>query len=493
MQLGSGYYWLSDITKDSTYYVNYWNDIIRKTKNTNNKLHPAFSYLKLGDFYFHKGNKDIALNKYLESRKQATKANIDSLRFISTYRIGIIKAHNKEHQKAIRHFKEFLSFYKKKGTIGNLNEYSSVLFNLSNSFESLKQYDSALYYNAKVYTIGKENKDSIITGYANFYKGSTLYKKKEYLSAINYFKKSIHFIKLDENYYILSVLYKYLGKSYHNLNDKKNALKYFNKVDSLFNKTKNYYSSQKPAYKYLINHYKEKGNDTKQLVYINKYIKVDSVLNTRSKNIAKNLTENYDIPNLLTEKKRIENRLKNKLSNFEKWIWSITLFSITILVFLIVQYRKRKQYKKRFQALLEKQPIRKSSTNSISVKKENLIPKETIETIKEQLLEFETKHQFISTQVSLSTLARLFNTNTKYLSQIINQEKGQSFNNYINQLRINYTIEKLKTDRQFRKYSVKAIAHEVGFNTTESFSKAFFKFTGIKPSYFIKELNKKVK
>ncbi|NVK53168.1 MAG: AraC family transcriptional regulator, partial [Flavobacteriaceae bacterium] len=46
-------------------------------------------------------------------------------------------------------------------------------------------------------------------------------------------------------------------------------------------------------------------------------------------------------------------------------------------------------------------------------------------------------------------------------------------------------------DRQFRKYSVKAIAHEVGFNTAESFSKAFFKFAGIKPSYFIKELNKK--
>ncbi len=33
-----------------------------------------------------------------------------------------------------------------------------------------------------------------------------------------------------------------------------------------------------------------------------------------------------------------------------------------------------------------------------------------------------------------------------------------------------------------------AIAEEAGFNTAESFSKAFFKKTGIKPSYFIKEL-----
>ena len=38
---------------------------------------------------------------------------------------------------------------------------------------------------------------------------------------------------------------------------------------------------------------------------------------------------------------------------------------------------------------------------------------------------------------------------------------------------------------------VQAIAKESGFNNTESFSKAFYKKTGIKPSYFIRELNKK--
>jgi len=39
-------------------------------------------------------------------------------------------------------------------------------------------------------------------------------------------------------------------------------------------------------------------------------------------------------------------------------------------------------------------------------------------------------------------------------------------------------------------YTIKALASESGFNTTEAFSKSFYKKTGIYPSYFIKELKK---
>jgi len=56
-----------------------------------------------------------------------------------------------------------------------------------------------------------------------------------------------------------------------------------------------------------------------------------------------------------------------------------------------------------------------------------------------------------------------------------------------------YTIETLKTNPTFRKYSVKAIAEEVGFGNTDSFTNAFKKKTGITPFYFIKELERKEK
>ena len=122
------------------------------------------------------------------------------------------------------------------------------------------------------------------------------------------------------------------------------------------------------------------------------------------------------------------------------------------------------------------------------VKKEQTVSDAVLKSITEHLALFEKNKEFLSTEITLSYLAKTFETNSKYLSQVINQQKEQSFNNYINGLRIKYTVEKLKTDVVFRKYSIKAIANDVGFNTTESFSKAFYKNTGIRPSFFIKEL-----
>ena len=48
----------------------------------------------------------------------------------------------------------------------------------------------------------------------------------------------------------------------------------------------------------------------------------------------------------------------------------------------------------------------------------------------------------------------------------------------------------MQEDKLFRSYTIKAISDEVGFNTTQSFTKAFYKRTGIYPSFFIKSLNK---
>ena len=42
----------------------------------------------------------------------------------------------------------------------------------------------------------------------------------------------------------------------------------------------------------------------------------------------------------------------------------------------------------------------------------------------------------------------------------------------------------------YKKYTIKAISSEVGFNNVQSFAKAFHNSKGINPSYFIKELNK---
>ena len=488
LNIASSYYILNSITKDTIPFVNYWTKLINDPKV--NKTFKIIGNIELGDFYFQKGIKDKALENYLNAQKFAIKIKNDSLKSISNLRLGMIKSHNEDFNEAIKLFKSSLGYYNNVSR-KELYDYSSIIFNLSKIFNSLKLYDSTYYYNSKVHSLAIKYKDSILSGYTNFNKGNVYYLKGEYINAINFLKKSILFIKLDENYIILCNAYLYLAQSYDKINYKNRSLRYFHKIDSLFQKTGNYYRSQKPAYRYLISYYKNEDNDLKQLEYINKYIKVDSVLNARSKKISKSLTENYDIPNLLKERKTIENRLKERLSTTQKWVILISLFAIIISITLAYQSKRKKLYKQRFNNLVASSQNEKPTSVKIIPKKESSIPIDLVNKILKLLSKFQNNHEYILHDVTLFNLAKKFKTNTKYLSQIINQHKGKSFNNYINSLRINYTIEKLKTDTRFRKYSINAIANEVGFNTSESFSKAFYKNTGIKPSYFIKELERK--
>ncbi|MBS7233514.1 helix-turn-helix transcriptional regulator [Flavobacterium psychroterrae] len=107
----------------------------------------------------------------------------------------------------------------------------------------------------------------------------------------------------------------------------------------------------------------------------------------------------------------------------------------------------------------------------------------------EKLIKFEKECGYLELNLKLIDLADRFDTNSTYLSKTINQYKGKNFSQYLNDLRIQYAVTKLKKEKKLRKYTVKALAEEFGFNNSESFAKAFHSNTGLHPSYFIKKLN----
>ena len=69
------------------------------------------------------------------------------------------------------------------------------------------------------------------------------------------------------------------------------------------------------------------------------------------------------------------------------------------------------------------------------------IPKETEELLLAKLERFEAGKKYLTKDFSLAQLAALFETNTKYLSEIINKYKQKNFNSYVNELRIRYVVE----------------------------------------------------
>lgn len=105
-----------------------------------------------------------------------------------------------------------------------------------------------------------------------------------------------------------------------------------------------------------------------------------------------------------------------------------------------------------------------------------------------KLTTFENNKAFLEKTISIQKLAVSLNTNIKYLSKVINENKGKTFVNYINDLRVDYASIQLQTQPKLRKYTIQALAYEFGFNSAVSFSAAFNKTYKIKPTYFIKEL-----
>lgn len=487
----TGKYYLADIKNDENIFFVYCDSLIEVTKKKPTKNYPAIIYYEKGRFLKNKNKSSRSLENLLTVHKQKIKN--DSLQQISNIIIAGIKSKIGKKTEAISLYKKTYS-YAKKNDLLKYRNFHVTLLNLAISYQKLNQLDSALYYNKKAIKLYKRINDSLSLGYTFYINGDILYKKKEYYKSITAYLESIPFLISDENYIALIENYSKVGNLYNSLNISSKSLTYHLKADSLSHKTNINSPSLGNSYKYLIKYFKEKNNLGNQLLYINRLLKLNEYFSKEREKINKTFTEEYDIPNLLAEKKKIISRLENNAekSRRNKLIY-ITLISIA--TFLILYQRNRKKvYKKRFLALVNQNKFVNSETKDLkeTVIKFNTskLADEIVNDILNKLNTFEKNKDFLSSHINLKKLASKFNTNTSYLSKVINLHKENTYTNYINKLRIEYTISKLKSDSIWRKYTIKAIAEEVGFKNAESFSKAFYKFTEIKPSYFIKELEK---
>ena len=117
-----------------------------------------------------------------------------------------------------------------------------------------------------------------------------------------------------------------------------------------------------------------------------------------------------------------------------------------------------------------------------------LMPVETEKLLLDKLVEFEKSTAFLETGFSLALLASQLGTNTKYLSYLIRTHKGADFNNYINNLRVDYVVEVLKRDSNWRLHKISVIAAESGFSSSSLFAAVFKARTGHSPSVFIRAI-----
>lgn len=134
--------------------------------------------------------------------------------------------------------------------------------------------------------------------------------------------------------------------------------------------------------------------------------------------------------------------------------------------------------------------IQKSSEIVVKVKekKKPVISPEVEEVLLKKLAKFEKEHKYIHKDVSVASLSNLMHTNAKYLSLVIKKHRGKDFNSYINELRILYIVDKLKTEPAYSQYKISYLADECGFSSHSKFSSMFKTITNVTPSEFIERI-----
>ena len=93
---------------------------------------------------------------------------------------------------------------------------------------------------------------------------------------------------------------------------------------------------------------------------------------------------------------------------------------------------------------------------------------------------------FVNHKLNLQTLSHAIDEKKHHISQTISEQYSTSFNDLINERRIQYS-KKLLIHPNYAHYKILAIALESGFTNKTTFNRAFLKFNSFTPSEFIKQ------
>lgn len=418
------------------------------------------AYLNKGTIYMDEEYYRKALDNILIANKYSLELKDDYITNKTIYFIAQNKIYLGNYEDANEELKQCLQYFKKnlkdRSSLGKNSQmyylYSLMCYLDTNAKIGKQNENGALIQEAKEYL--KKNKLETYIPYFTSIEGTDAYYNKDYPLAIAKLKEAL--ASYTDQWSHITEIY-YIGVSNWKLGNHAVAVKYLEEIDKEYEKNKKLDPEFRATYELLIKYNDSIGDKDKQLLYINKLMLLDKSYIKNYTYLYSRINKEYDTQKLQEEKNRIEKSLQRST-----YITAFLLLLISVLAFYGYRsYKVQKTYKARFNAifsgkfdqetLLQKEIVDQLDLKDGEKNKDaefyNKIPgiKPTfVETILRKLDEFENEQRFTDPQLSIKSLSEDLNTNYVYLSKIINEYRGNNFNIYINDLRLEYAIELLK-------------------------------------------------
>lgn len=406
----------------------------------------ANTYNHLGNVFRDWKNLQKAQVYYQKAYDLSIQLGNASLQSSAANNLAIVSRESGDFAKAIHYYEESLKLKEKSG---NLRGIASSYLGLGITYKSLKDFQKALEYYQRALDIyrntGEKNSEAAALGnmgllYLSMEKPGEALKK---LEESNQIATATNYLELQKNNILgISEAWEMLGNHRKSLE----AFKIHQQLkDSIFTA--------------------EKHRQIQEL-------EVQFESEKKQKEIELLAVEN--------QLKEAENASKDSLLRI--LIIFISLLTISIVLVLVQVFEKNKAFK-----LL----VKKNSELSFLLSgakpsaRKLALPDEKMDELLSRLEEFlRLEKPWLKADFQLQDCAKVLETNTKYLSQAINDSYNQGFSSLLNELRVKEACIILNSEVS-KSYTIEAIAHQVGFNSKSAFNAAFKRFTGVTPSYYI--------
>lgn len=497
------------------------------------KMQWVRAYLGAGDVYYESGNYANALSFYLKGLKISESGKEQPCIAVFYKNMGNVYCMFQDYEKGLSIYRQGLKLARQQHDDDTaykiLQNLTGVCMNLNMVKEARQYYEEAQRTRHEVTEVSRFMDQ--------FTLALILRGEGQHTESIRRFKQlAAEAAKRGVGARYECSAYEEIYKTYHELHQADSTLLYLTRCKDLAEASGLLHEFVETLDQ-LSALYEQRGDKAMAFKFRARYWQVkDSVYNQRKFDAAKNQQFLYEMEKTEREIARLaeEQEQRKQVIVRQRWIIGCTVSGIlTALLVLLYVYRQNRRLTDSYHSLYslnrrltDNHQRAKEQEKSLNSENEQLrrqldalssqnAPQETpsqdpapepvkysssslgeeqrdrLARLIAEVMEDET--HFCQPDFSLDTLAGLVGSNSKYVSQVINEVYGKNFSNYVNDHRVELACARLVNLEEYGQLTIKGIGESVGFKSHSTFINVFKKNTGITPSLYQKLTKEAVK
>lgn len=447
----------------------------------------SLANLKVGDIFYARGNYINALENYQEGLKlsetSASKAHLPLI-----YKnIGNVYCMFKDYGKGFDYYKKAYQIRPK-----NDNELTfRILANLFGVCINRKDLEGAKKYRQLLFAAPRPNLpiDQFFLSFSTALMASQEARYAESNKILVNLADFCNRNKLPPTY--ICSAYAELYSNYQNLGDIDQAKHYISLcIDHAERKKMLHYIPE--TLRDMAQIQRKTGNATLAQQYERQYLSLmDSIYNSQRFNVVKNQQFMYEVDKTDKEITRLhqEEEIHRQNARLYQLLFLVSILAI-VLVSMLLFYvvRQKRDLEASYRKLYDINRSHVETGEKKAPRATNLLKEDQKQLLLDGIRRvMEETDEYCQPEFTVATLAKLIDSNERYVSMVVNDHFGKSFTEVLNDYRIKKACERLTTNNaKYAQLTIAAIGQSVGYKSQTTFVKQFRKCTGLTPSVYQK-------